>query len=78
MCDEFYPYQSISFHVIRSDTHKNKNCVFASVLLEHVSESISKVILSDRTSSGLNNSINPRPAGGGGRFCPPSRIFAIT
>ena len=33
MCDEFYQYRSITFHVICSDTHENKNCVFASVFI---------------------------------------------
>ena len=32
-CDEFYPSRSINFHVIRSDTHENKNCVFARVFI---------------------------------------------
>ena len=33
MCDEFHPYRSMSFHVIRSNRHGNKNCFFASFFI---------------------------------------------
>ena len=33
MCDEFHPYRSISFHVIRSNRRGNKNYFFASFFI---------------------------------------------
>ena len=33
MCDEFHPYRSISFHVIRSNRHGYKNYFFASLFI---------------------------------------------